>query len=86
MGPYRKITGAWVDGFPVPVDQAGRSLRGFLSEADFVTVVVADGRDAPHSVTFSGTPARHIADLTTEPTEPAAEPASGAPPGPAGAG
>lgn len=61
--PYRKVTGAWVDGVPVPVDDAGRSLGRFLSEADFVTVVVADDHNAPHTVSFSGVSARHIAEL-----------------------
>ena len=67
--PYRKVTGAWVDGVPVPVGDAGRSLSGFLSEADFVTVVVADGHSVPHTVSFSGTPARHIVDLTMAATD-----------------
>jgi hypothetical protein len=86
MALHRKVTGAWVDGFPVPVDQAARSLRGFLAEADFVTVVIADGRDEPHSVTLSGAPARRMAELAKEPNELLAEPASDTPPGPEGAG
>jgi hypothetical protein len=76
---HRKVTGVWVDGFPVPVDDAGRSLREFLSEADFVTVIVADGRKAPHMVSLSGSPARQLADLTTAVTGVAAEIASGFP-------
>jgi hypothetical protein len=86
MALHQKVTGAWVDGFPVPVEQAGRLLRGFLSEGDFVTVVVADARDEPHSVTLSGTPARRMAELAKEPNELVAEPASDAPHGQADAG
>jgi hypothetical protein len=67
MRAYTKITGAWVDGMAVPLDQAGRSLRALLSEADMVSLVISDGVTGLRSVTVCGLPARRLADLMTEP-------------------
>jgi hypothetical protein len=60
---YTKVTGAWVDGFPATLDQAGQVLRESLANAEFVTVVISDFHAAPRSVTLSGPAARTLARL-----------------------
>jgi hypothetical protein len=82
--PYTKITGAWVDGAALPVDQAGRLLRSLLNTADMVALVISDGHSAPHSVTVCGIPARHLADLVTEPDDAVSERVTGRASGSAG--
>jgi hypothetical protein len=77
--PYRKITGAYVDGFGASVEQASQALRSFLTDADFVSVVVSNGHDPTHLVTFTGIHARDLADL-------AAMHIAGTVPDPAGGG
>lgn len=86
MSLYTKITGAWVDGMAVPVDQAGQSLRSMLRKADLVSLVIDDGYSAMHTVTFSGLNARRLADLSTEPDEVMTESVTGAQTGSAGSG
>jgi hypothetical protein len=67
---YKKVTGAWVDGFPATLDQAGRALRESLATAEFVTVVVSDLHAMPRSVTLSGSLARGLDTLTDTSTDP----------------
>jgi hypothetical protein len=63
MTPDNAITGAYVDGFGASVEQASQALRSFLADADFVSVVVSNGHEPTHLVTFTGIHARELADL-----------------------